>query len=98
MPKLQITELEREDEAAWDTYVYSSATSTFYHQQRSVLVEAAKRITKAQGADYLELLYLHSQEHKPGLATNNHYVTSILKLNPDPEIVGKKCNSKVRNA
>jgi len=29
--KLQITELEREDEAAWDAYVYDFPTSTFYH-------------------------------------------------------------------
>ncbi len=32
MTKLQITELEREDEAAWDAYVYNSLASTFYHQ------------------------------------------------------------------
>ena len=31
MPNLQITELERKDEAAWDAYVYNSKTSTFYH-------------------------------------------------------------------
>ncbi|KAF5438016.1 hypothetical protein C5S35_01115 [Candidatus Methanophagaceae archaeon] len=32
MPKLRITELEREDEAAWDAYVHNSQASTFYHQ------------------------------------------------------------------
>ena len=29
---MEITELQREDEAAWDAYVYNSPTSTFYHQ------------------------------------------------------------------
>jgi FemAB-related protein (PEP-CTERM system-associated) len=156
---LQITELEREDEAAWDAYVYSSPASTFYHQigwrnvvektykhkpvylvakeegelkgvlplflmrswffgkklvsvpfapyggvcaddenAKKTLVEEAKRITKAQGMDYLELRYLHSQEHKSELAANNNYVTFILALNPDPVIVWKKFNNKVRNA
>ncbi|KAF5437719.1 hypothetical protein C5S35_02650, partial [Candidatus Methanophagaceae archaeon] len=62
------------------------------------LAEEAKRITKKRGVDYFELRYLHSQEPKLGLAANNNYVTFILKLNPDPEIVWKKFNNKVRNA
>ena len=44
MPNLQITELEREDEAAWDAYVYDSAASTFYHQLRSVLIKLFKSL------------------------------------------------------
>ena len=44
MTKLQITGLEREDEAAWDAYVRSSATSTFYHQLRSVLIKLFKSL------------------------------------------------------
>jgi hypothetical protein len=32
MTKLEITELRREDEKAWDAYVYNSSSSTFYHQ------------------------------------------------------------------
>jgi hypothetical protein len=32
MPQLEITELKREDEKAWDSYVLKSSTSTFYHQ------------------------------------------------------------------
>jgi hypothetical protein len=39
MTKLQIMELQKEDEAAWNAYVYNSKTSTFYHQQRSVLIK-----------------------------------------------------------
>ena len=35
---MQITELRREDEKAWDSYVLKSSTSTFYHQLRSVLI------------------------------------------------------------
>jgi len=39
MPQLEITELRREDEKAWDSYVYNSDSSTFYHQLRSVLIK-----------------------------------------------------------
>ena len=41
---MKITELEREDEAAWDAYVYDSAASTFYHQLRSVLIKLFKSL------------------------------------------------------
>ena len=30
--KMQITELKREDEGAWDSYIFESNTSSFYHQ------------------------------------------------------------------
>jgi len=39
MTNLEITELKREDEKAWDSHVYSSNSSTFYHQLRSVLIK-----------------------------------------------------------
>jgi len=29
---MEITELRREDEKAWDSYIYKSSSSTFYHQ------------------------------------------------------------------
>ena len=32
MPKLKITELQKEEEKAWDSYVHNSNSSTFYHQ------------------------------------------------------------------
>jgi len=32
MTNMEITELRREYERAWDSYVYNSNTSTFYHQ------------------------------------------------------------------
>ena len=32
MTKLEVYELEREDEKAWDSYILKSSTSTFYHQ------------------------------------------------------------------
>ena len=32
MPKMEITELQREDEKAWDEYVLKTEHSTFYHQ------------------------------------------------------------------
>jgi len=34
---MEITELQKEEENAWDTYVYNSNSSTFYQQLRSVL-------------------------------------------------------------
>jgi len=37
--KMEITELQREEENAWDAYVYNSNSSTFYHQLRSVLIK-----------------------------------------------------------
>ena len=39
MTKLEITELHKKDEKAWDSYVYNSISSTFYHQLRSVLIK-----------------------------------------------------------
>ena len=41
---MEICELEKEDEAAWDSYVYDSVTSTFYHQLRSVLITLFKSL------------------------------------------------------
>jgi hypothetical protein len=32
VPKMKITELEKEDKESWDSYVHKSHTSTFYHQ------------------------------------------------------------------
>lgn len=154
-----ITKLQQEDEDAWDSYVYNSNSSTFYHQigwknvvektykhkpiyliakkegeitgilplflMRSMifgkklvsvpfapyggvcadnetiageLIEEARRITKEYDADYLELRNLNSNEHKHGLETNNNYVTFVLTLNQNPDIVWKKFNNKVRNA
>ena len=29
---MEITELRREEEKAWDSYIYKSSSSTFYHQ------------------------------------------------------------------
>jgi len=34
---MEITELRREEENAWDAYIHKSSSSTFYHQLRSVL-------------------------------------------------------------
>ena len=42
--KLEITELETENETAWDAYVHNSATSTFHHQLRSVLIKLFKSL------------------------------------------------------
>jgi hypothetical protein len=36
---MEITELRNKDEKAWDSYVHSSNSSTFYHQLRSVLIK-----------------------------------------------------------
>ena len=156
MPKLEITELEKEDEKAWDAYVRSSHTSTFYHQigWRNVvektykhkpiylvakeegeikgvlplflmksfifgkklvsvpfaayggvcadnetveraLVEEAKRITKKQGADYLELRQFNRNEMEE-LATNDAYVTSILKLDKNTDVLWNAFRKSMR--
>jgi len=34
---MEITELQKEEENAWDAYIRKSSSSTFYHQLRSVL-------------------------------------------------------------
>ena len=156
---LEICELKKEDETAWDTYIHKSNSSTFYHQigwknvvektykhkpvylvakengeikgvlplfsMKSVIfgkklvsvpfapyggicadnetiadgiVGEAKRITEERGADYLELRHVNANEYELGLAINNNYVTVILNLSQDPDIVWKKFNNKVRNA
>jgi len=35
--KLEVYELKKEDEKLWDSYIYNSNNSTFYHQLRSIL-------------------------------------------------------------
>ena len=48
MKKLEITELRREDEKAWDSHVYNSNSSTFYHQLRSVLIKLFQSLMLAK--------------------------------------------------
>ena len=36
---MEISGLKREDEKAWDSYIYNSNSSTFYSQLRSVLIK-----------------------------------------------------------
>ena len=36
---MEISGLKREDEKAWDSYIYNSNSSTFYNQLRSVLIK-----------------------------------------------------------
>ena len=158
---MKITELEREEEKAWDSYILNSNSSTFYLQigwrnvvektykhkpiyliakeqgeikgvlplflMRSMifgkklvsvpfapyggvcadnkaienaLIDEAKRMTKECGADYLELRCLNENGIGLGLglAANNSYITFILNLSQDPNIVWKGFNNKVRNA
>jgi serine/alanine adding enzyme len=144
--KLDICELEKKDEMAWDDYILKSEHSTFYHQigWRNVvektykhkpiyliakeegeikgvlplflmksmffgkklvsvpfapyggvcaddeliekaLIEEAKRITKEYGADYLELRQFNGNETR--FVTNDAYVTSILKLDKNPDVM-----------
>lgn len=159
MTELEITELRKEDEKAWDEYVYKSSSSTFYHQlgwrnvvektykhrpvylvakeggkikgvlpmflMRSVifgkklvsvpfapyggvcadnetienaLIEEAKKITEECGVDYLEVRYLNKNGNNPNPTTNSNYVTFILDLDINTEVVWRIFNNKVRNA
>jgi serine/alanine adding enzyme len=67
---------------------------------KNALVEEAKRITKECGADYLELRYLNLDKNKNELRleTNKNYITFILNLNQDSDVVWRGFNNKVRNA
>lgn len=154
---MEICELKKDDEKAWDEYVLKSDSSTFYHQigwknviektyghkpyylialeegeirgilplflMKSIffgkklvsvpfapyggvcgdnevisgaLIKEAKRITERLGADYLELRHLC--ENGKELVTNEAYVTLILELEEDPEVIWKRFNNKMRNA
>ncbi len=56
MTNLEITELEREDDAAWDAYVHNSPAYTFYHQLRSVLIKLFKSL---MWRNVVEKIYKH---------------------------------------
>ena len=144
---MEIIELQREDEKAWDSYIYKSNTSTFFHQigwknvveraynhksiyliakeggeikgilplflmrsmffgkklisvpfapyggvcadtktVKNALVDKAKKICEECDADYLELRTI-SEDNTPDLISKSLYVTSILELEPNPEVV-----------
>ena len=150
MKKLEITELRRGDEKAWDSYVHKSSSSTFYHQLgwrnvvartykhrpvyliakengeikgvlpmflmksmifgkklvsvpfapyggacadnetiENALIEEAKRITEGYGVDYLELRNMTTKQGSD-LLVKSLQVTSVLDLDPNPDIIWKK--------
>jgi hypothetical protein len=76
MTKMQITELWREDEKAWDSYVYKSSTSTFYHQLRSVLIQLFHCVS-LMWRNVVEKTY----KHKPAylIAKENGEIKGVLK-------------------
>jgi FemAB-related protein (PEP-CTERM system-associated) len=159
MTKLDIFELQREDENAWDAYVHRSDTTTFYHQigwknivektykhksiyliskeegeingilpifflksilfgkklvsvpfapygsvcadnemAENALIEKAKKITGDYKANYLELRYFTMRKDNSEFSANNNYVTFLLNLTKDPDVVMNGFNNKVRNA
>ena len=63
-----------------------------------MLVEEAIRIADEFNVDYLELRYLNKSSDNLNLTTNSKYVTFILNLNINAEIVWRTFNNKVRNA
>ena len=67
-PKLEITELHnREDEKAWDSYVYNSNSSTFYHQLRSVLIKLFHCVSLMVEKIYKHKpIYLIAKGYMPG--------------------------------
>lgn len=151
MTELEITELQKEDEKAWDEYVYKSNISTFYHQIgwrnvvektykhkpiyliakeegelrgilplflvgnklvsipfapyggactddgaiESLLIKKAESITKEKKVDYLELRHI---DKKIGFLTKCTYVTVIIPLNPNPEILWQKTSKGARRS
>lgn len=154
---MEICQLKKEDEKAWDEYVLNHPESTFYHQigwkqvvEKSyghrpyyllakedgnikgllplflmknllfgrkivsvpfapyggvigenkaiedLLIKHAVNITNESNADYLELRFNTPKD--TDLILNNKYMTLLLKLDKEPEIVWNKFNNKVRNA
>ena len=63
-----------------------------------MLIEEAIRVADEFDVDYLELRYLNKSADNPNLTTNSKYVTFILNLNINAEIVWRTFNNKVRNA
>jgi FemAB-related protein (PEP-CTERM system-associated) len=61
-----------------------------------IFVKYGAEITKEVDADYMELRNNMNSDSK--LQVNANYMTLVLKLNEDPEIVWKGFNNKVRNA
>lgn len=153
---MEICELKRGDEKAWDEYVYKSNSSTFYHQigwknvvertyghrpcyliakekdeirgvlplflmkskifgsklvsvpfapyggvcaddekvEKSIVGEA-KRLTEEFDVDYLEVRYLYPKNDS-SFVTKSFYVTSVLELDPDQEVVWEKLKKDKR--
>jgi FemAB-related protein (PEP-CTERM system-associated) len=60
-----------------------------------ILVRYGAEITKQVGGDYMELRNKYSDSKLP---VNAKYMTLVLELNEDPEVVWKGFNNKVRNA
>lgn len=154
---MEISELKKDYEEAWDEYVFNHNGSTFYHQVKwknivmksyghkpyyliaiedgkirgllpifliknllsgtklvsspyspyggaigdnslieNLLIEHAVNITKKLNADYLELRFNIHKAKK--FLTNNNYVTLILKLDKESNVVWDRFSNKIRNA
>ena len=65
---MEITELRREDEKAWDEYVLKTEHSTFYHQLRSVLIKLFQSLMLAKrgGEDIQAQTCLFSSKRRSG--------------------------------
>lgn len=61
-----------------------------------MLIERAVEITKGVDADYLEFRNAIFRESK--YISNTNYMTLVLKLDDDSEVIWKRFNNKVRNA
>ncbi|HIH96979.1 MAG TPA: hypothetical protein HA348_05840 [Thermoplasmata archaeon] len=65
--KMEIAELRRENEKAWDSYVLNSDQSTFYHQLRSVLIQLFHCVSLMVEKTYKHKpIYLIAKEYMPG--------------------------------
>jgi len=63
---------------------------------KNLLIEEAKKITREQGTDYLELRRFRG--NCGGLIIKDIYCTLILELKPDSELLWTNFNDKLRNA
>ncbi len=63
---------------------------------KETLLHEAKKLITEKKLDYLELRYPHQPDLD--LPQNKHYLTMVLELDEDPDVVWKKFDKKVRNS
>jgi FemAB-related protein (PEP-CTERM system-associated) len=71
-------------------------TYTDNKNAEKLLLSEAKKLTTEKKVDYLELRYPHQPDLD--LPQNENYLTMLLELDDNPDVIWKKFNKKVRNS